>query len=911
MAVLYRTTVHGVMALLAALGSGSVLTASPRQQGDELERLRVQLAAPGPDGKDSREGAIERILVLPRLTAHELLHACLRQTDDPDQVRLAIATSLQRHFLLPAASLFGGATGAERERILAGYLVAIARTFRDQRTTVLDAGDDPVRTAARAALQRVAPRDLAAAARSASTTASLDEQIDVLRCLADLQQTLFAATIAESLEAQSPQLREAARAALQLLTCYEHPIRDKAEFAAWQQTFGTWRYVDLVERAARRGSRPLELLQQRLSEVQVTAACDVVRAHVTRTPGIDWAAVQARVVVDDTAVLDACLDILQLALQTAAIDVTSPARQSFCRALLQRHLQTPPEERRRRALLLEVAAYLGHPDEAELATEIVALLTAEASADDPASRISALRGLRRFPSVENRGRLVTSALRLLAAEPVAHGEVAVILQALTSRTAPRWTAPAPSDADKADWLQLMSTCCRSEESLELREAALQMAQVLDPRDLRVPEVFQLLLVLVRDQELSTKFRATCAIHLQGWRNESGLAEAWLRAFHELLQDQAPELRQQAAEALAGLATSIDSRRGEWLAATILLLRDRFGVEQDPVVLRSMLECLQVIGCEPGMPERAIGALRLVLGNLGNPVPPEHQFRLEPLLSALATVAAHSRADRGQWLAACDYLSTHKRRQSLRLILQNHAAVDLAKDVAASEPGVARRAREAMRFLLETAAMKSPREAWSSSEELQRELRDVRTAFLAFDAVEEAQRPDSAALRVLRLESDLVAGKPQDVVQRATAWLENSNGGRVTFGVDDKNRIRTLAAEAQLQLGRGDAARKLLEERTGEPESDAAELDLEARVARAIAGTELANAVEWLGRVVRRTPNDDATFRARLVEWMQLRLRLDPAARDTALRELEQHAPLFQAADCPADVRAAFEQLRAQ
>jgi hypothetical protein len=336
-----------------------------------------------------------------------------------------------------------------------------------------------------------------------------------------------------------------------------------------------------------------------------------------------------------------------------------------------------------------------------------------------------------------------------------------------------------------------------------------------------------------------------------------------------------------------------------------------GSEPEIVVLRSLVECLQVLGCEPGMPERAIGALRLVLTNLGSPVAAEHQFRLEPLLSALATVAAHARADRGQWLAACDFLAANKRRQSLRLILQNHAAIDLAKDVAAIDVGVAKRARDAMRFLLETAVMKPPREAWTGTEDLQREARDVRTAFLAFDAIEEAQRPDSAALRLLRLEVDLVAGKAQEVVQRAASWLENGIGGRVTFDGDDKNRIRVLAAEAQLQLGRGDAARKLLEERTGEPDGDSSALDLEGRVARAIAGSDLATAVEWLGRVVQRTPVEDAAFRARLVEWLQLRLRLDPATRDAVLRDAAQHAPLFQGTECPADLRAAFEQLRTQ
>ncbi|MBL8755598.1 MAG: hypothetical protein JNK15_20035, partial [Planctomycetes bacterium] len=637
---------------------------------------------------------------------------------------------------------------------------------------------------------------------------------------------------------------------------------------------------------------------------------DVVRAHVKSNPGVDWAAVQSRVVVDDPNVLDACLDILQHALATGAVaDGPSPARQAFCRALLQRRSLTPVANRHRRARLLEVAAWLGHPEEVELAAELVGQLFAEAEGDDPASRLAALRGLRRYPSVDNRVRLVTIAQRLMGAPRAARDEIAAILQTLTGRTQPRWTAPLPNDPDKAEWLALMAACCRSEVALELQEPALQMAQILDKNEQRVPEVFQLLLVLVRETTLSTKFRVTCAIHLQGWRTESTLTDTWVRAFHELLLDAEAELRQQAAEALSSLVTSIDSNRGQWLSSTILVLRDRLGVEPDATVLRSLVACMQACGCEPSMPEKAIGALRFVLQSLPNPVPADQQFRVEPLLSALATVAAHPRADRGQWLAACETLAVNRRRQSLRLILQNHAAIEMAQFVASPDPGASRRSRDALRWLLETAAMKSPRESWTATEELQREARDVRTAFGAFDALEESARPDSAGLRLLRLEVDLLAGKHQDVVLRATNWL-GSGGGRVAWNDDERNRARELAASAHLQLGRAESARKLLDERTGELPSDAGSLDLEARVGKALAATDLPGAVDMSSKVLRRTPVEDAAFRQRLVEWMELKLRHEPASRGDVLREAEKHAALFSAPECSAELRQQFEQLRA-
>ncbi|MFY9345977.1 MAG: hypothetical protein WAT39_26035, partial [Planctomycetota bacterium] len=485
-------------------------------------------------------------------------------------------------------------------------------------------------------------------------------------------------------------------------------------------------------------------------------------------------------------------------------------------------------------------------------------------------------------------------------------ELATIVAALTARTPPRWTAPLPTDPDKGAWLELLAAFCASEEALELREPALAMAPMLDAREQRVPEVFPLLAGIVRDASAATKLRATAAIHLQGWRTEATFAEPWLQVQHALLQDPIAALRRQAAESLAGLTESVAERRGDWLGATILVLRDRLLAEVDPEVLRAMVDCLQTIGREPSMPERAIGALRFVLDELGSPVPPDHQFRLEPLLSALATIGADPRADRGQWLAACPPLLANKRRQGLRLILQSHAAIDLAKDVASTEASLATRARQAMHCLIDAALQKPAREAWSSSPELQREARDVRTAFGALDALEEAQRLERAPHRLLRLEVELATGKAQDVVQRAGAWLANGVG--VGVSDDERNRMRALVAEAHLVLGRPDAARKAWEERTGDGLTDAASLDLETRIGRALVPTDIAGAVEVLGRVYRRTAVDDPGFRPRLVEWMQLRIRLDPALRADTVREGSVHAGLFQAADCPAELRDTFEQL---
>lgn len=903
---------------------------------DDLAGLKAKLAAVGPDGREDRDAAIERLLTMPRGEAHGVLCRALAVGDDRDDLRVAIATALQRHLQLPPAQQFGGLSVGARAEVAGGYLRALLSPWRTDAAAVSPA----FAAAARVALQRWPARELDAAVRVVIADGEPVARVAALRCLADLQQTFYAATLADWIESTDPALRDAARAALQLLTCSDEPIRTRADFAAWQQRCGELRYVDLVERAARRSAEPLERAKAELARLRIEAARDVVRAHVTRASGIDWPTVQQRVVVDDDAVLDACLEVLVAALPTIPDD-PAPARGAFARALLQRSRAEPADMAGRRARLLEVAAYTARVEDAELAKELVAALVAQLDVPNEDVQVAAVRALRRFPSPETRVRLVVLGQRLFSDLPAAREPLAAIFATLGARTAPRWPAPSPTDADKAEWLWLVASACRSDEALDLRQPALALAQTLDAREQRVPEVFRLLLELVRDGALATKFRSNCAIVLSGWRADQAFAAEWLQAQHELLRDASPELRQQAAEALVTLVESGDVDRTAAIGATIDVVSERLPAETEPAVFGALAMCLQECGRTKGMPGRAIEAARQCLTGLGSPVAAEQQFRLDPLLQALATLGADARADRRDWLAACAPLLEHRRRQSLRLILSNHAAIDLATDVVAADPAVAEPARAAMAVLIETAALKPVREPWSSSEDLLREARDVRTAFSALDALPEKDRPDRASHRLLRLAVELVAGKPQDVVQRAAAWLAAGAAGGGANGASggagssaggpagsqsgpaaagsragvteaEKDRMRVFAAEASLALGKPEAARKFLDERVGDDGDgdDPAVRELEAKVAKNLAATDLAGAVALYDRVLRRTAKEDPAFRGRLVDWARHRVQLDPTRRDETAQALATHAALFEAADCPADLRDQFVQLRA-
>jgi hypothetical protein len=898
----------------AAAQHGPQANASTRkvQEPDEFDRLRAMLARSGAEGLEARESAVEQLLAMAKPEAHRILQQQLLRTDDPDALRRTILAALQRHFLGSPANLFGGAAPDVRRQVLSGYLAALAPMWRVDGDAISDATDHPLRAAARLALQRAPARDLEAAARVLLGSLDAEGKIFVLRCLADMQQILFSKTIADLLDAPEEQVRNAARLCLQRLTYHDEEFKTKAQFDGWYDRYGGMRYIDLAERAARFGPRATERLSDELRRVRLEAAREFVGAHAERTPGIDWTAISERTVVEDPAVLEACLEQLQKSMPNTLPAEDSPApRQAFCKALLERFRKIPTDKVRRRALLLEVAASVTRSEETEIANELTGLLLAQLAEPVAEAQVSALRALRRFPSADTRAALVKLATALLRQGEAVRLQLTTTLATLSSRSTPRWCAPLPTDPDKADWLALVEAICRSDPALELRDDALTLAQMLDASNKRVPEVFALLLGLVQDARLDAKFRSACLIHLQVWRDEPGTADQWVLSMHGLLGDPAVELRQQAAEALARLPEAVHPRRAEWLASSIQALRNRLATEPEPAVMKTMVESLRICGREPQMPEKAIGALRLVIEKIGCPPPPEHQFRLEPLLQALASLAADSHADKGQWLAACKPLLDNGKRQSLLLVLASQNAIDLAKNVGSPDAGLAERARQAMAVIIKTAAAKPPKESWTSTDELKREASDVRAAFASLDAVDQQSRLDEPPYRLLRVEVELATGKFQDAAQHATACLANGNGGGVGAAMSpaQKDRLRVLAAEAQLALGKPEVGQRLLSERTTEVAADPQVLDLQMRIARALFATDPSAAVQVFERTWRATTPEDPEFRRRLVEWMQAQIRHDPNKKQATLQEGDRHAGLFAAPDCPAELRDAFEQLR--
>lgn len=892
---------------------------APQQDGtaSDIEKLRDDLARPGADGREARETAVERLLAMPDAEAHRVLSQALARQEDPDALRMTILRALGRHLMQTDSMQFGGAPTAVRRQIFNYYLGTLSEWWRDGRPPV----PEPLQQQAREALIRVPVRELEASARLLLETDNVDGPA-LFDCIADLQNLYLGQVLARHVEDDDPKLRAAARGALRTLTFREADFETQAQFAQWFEKNADVRYVDLAERAARQGSERVAGVLKELEAARIARSRDVVRAYADAGPGINWEAIRRETLVSDHVLLEACLEALRDELADRMPLATSSPRQLFCRALLDRWQQTPVTATARRSLLLEVAAYTVRPEEADLAGDIQAGLLAQLARDTVGEQLAALRGLRRFPSVSARSVIVSYARSAVDEGAAAMARIETALATLGSRAAPRWLAPAPADPDKDAWIDLIRAIWQRPDLARLRDQALALALspatvTADGSEIRVPEVFGMLLEFAQDTTQDSHFRSTCVIWLRSWDFPPG-AEKRLKALHALLADPEPELRQQAARSLGKLVKSDPE-------STIAALRARLPVEPTGGVLDALAQAMVVCGSEPDMPEPAIGAIIGVLANLrkDGAIPAAHEFRVEPLLSALFQIASSDNAANGPWLAACEELLEFKKRQSLRHLLgKRHAAVDMATGVTSNDVSVANRSRRAMQILIRTALLKRPDQPWTGSPDLAAEANAVR---IAFGALDDPKVPDSARLddpqhRLLRLEVALAGAHYREVVDRATALLADTNpnpapGGaaRKPFSAEQKDQIRVLAADGYLGLSDPAAAARMLAGLGTNRPLDSAQLAVFDRVGKALAKStangDAATAVHLFDQARKATPVEDPAFRERLMDWATTSVRVHPESRPAVWAEVQQHSAIFEAQDCPGHLRTKFAGLR--
>lgn len=916
-----------VVALLLWFLTGAPCPAAVLLQGEEasaqdpidgsIEQARAALARPGPEGAEARQAAIENLLGMLEPKAHALLQEKLLQPPAADSLHGEILVALARHLRNPGDRVFG--TGDEnrelRQQIVRSYVPALASLWVTPAAGT-EAAAGPLRDQARACVVRMPMRELDEGLRAlvASPDAAVGLKVAAMAVAADGRDLYLANFLADHLEHADPVLRRAARAGLKLLTFAEEEFSTQERYREWANHNSGKRYLDLAEEAGRAAVARVQRLDSGYRERLQQGAVELVLALADSRPGVEWGAVQERVLRDEPpGTTEACLDRLRHKLQD---DVHSEnntrERQAFHRALLEVLSRVPPAQLARRALLLETAAFLLRPGEGDLAAEMEKLLIQQLESGEPVLVQAAARGLRRFPSVASRTALVRVARAALMRPGEAAGALLrEALRTLGRRSAPPWTAPGEADADKVEWLELVRALFASDRFKELRTEAMGMALLADSRGERVPEVFDVLMALAKDPQQSFEIRSASLIHLKDFLGKEDRADAFMRELTDLLGDPDKEIRLFVANQLTTVPDHSEAKRREWVQLILFATRERLCVEANQNVLRALLTVLSACARPPGTAEAAIGSLMLVLEKIGLPVPPEHQFRLEPVLQAITALAAEPMPRSEPWLGACRVLAQHDKRVSLRHVLQSQHAVQLAGETGSAEAPRAERARLAMQYILRAAVLKPQRESWSAPE-LKEEASDVRSAFAALDLV--GADLDAPNLRMLRLEVLSALGGHQEVLRHGLAYLspDDKPKNAPPLNAEQKDAARLLVAEAHLALGQLDRVAAMLAERDPARAGEAAALSLLERLGRAHLDQGAASqALPFLEKAWHGTAEGDPRYRARLLAFVQARLQAQPGTREEVAALLESKASLFEASDCPAELKEAFLRLRGQ
>lgn len=913
-------------ALLAAVAPVCAQTQDPptrpdaesrRPQNGEaaaLERLRAELAQPGAEGARQRLAAIEHLLSLPDDRPHRLLAERIATTEDPDGVRAPALEALVRRLRNPVDPVFGETAPREPKlRIVRAYAEALA-TFWFDDSTIEGVPPGPLGALAREAIVLMPSRALIEAQRQilASPDANIALRIATLRAAGDTQDLQFGGMLADFLADKDPVIRKAASTALRYLTFREATFETREQYEAWAAENERRTYVELAEDAARRAARREREHVEQVAAMRRTAAADLVRALTEKRKAIDWAEVGKLTLAEDHESLAACLGQLRRTLADGVAGDEGQGRAAFARDLVQRYRQDAPQDRAIRPLLLEVAASVVRAADAEAHVEVGAELLAQLASSDPALQSAALRSMRRFQSPESRAAIVAVATAAMARG----GDDPVFAQALGALSASgegQWRAPAEGGIGRAEWHALIKAVCTGNFPRERRNEAIAMALLVDRDGKRAPESFELLLGIARDPSREPDIRNACLIHLQSWREDPARAGALVEALTMLLGDAERDVRLFAAESLARLPEGAEEQKASWITGIVETLRDRLQLEANAAVVRAMLECLVACTREPGKPEAAIGALNVAIEEVGKSASEDAQARVAVLLQALTEIAADPRAAQGQWVGACEMLVRHQRRRMLRHVLVSHNAIGLAKDTRSSDQMLAGRARSAMRFVLLAAISKPENEAWDASDELRREAADVRVAFDAIPpGMKLPESIESPAFRLLRLQALLATAGNKEVVALSRAWLdERDPKDWEPLNATQQETVRYLCADAQARDGKlADAVQTLARLPQGQV-PDPRLVGVAERLGRAFLATDAGRAVEWLGVSVRGTKDDDPAMRERLVALWEARLAHTPQERASVLAEIDRKIAMFEAADCPENLKQSVARLRAQ
>lgn len=865
---------------LFMLGSG--MTAAPQLAvqvpagvQDDLEALRRALLQPGEGARAEREGAIDQLLLRRDALAHGVLARSLHDGDDRDGRGRFLLDNLARRLVLAADPVFGDEK--VRAAVLDPYFDAWLRPFAEGEQGLGDRSTPEFRAATLRCFRVLTFRERSQQLERISQGADF-ERVRAALLLAGRSRDLgLGPWIAERLDHR--ELAATARQALSDLTFVKESFADRAAFLDWQATHRGIDYVQLAEDAAREAAAAVRSVREETAAIVIERTTRLVAA-LARAEAPDWKAIQQELLrADPPALTIACAGALRDVLADRVSLTPRPAGNGADRLELTRNVRellVLREDRQDQyAVLLEVMAYLTvRDDAAQRAATEEKLIAALGPRAQPVVRRAALRGLRRFPSIDNRG----AVLRAIEAA-VATSDAATVAAGLECLAAATWTAPDQKDADRPRWIETLGrvlTIPRIEATLA--EAALQVAIVRDGTGALVADVYPLLLEIAGDVRRDATLRSLVVKRLVAFATDDERSDRWIDLSLRLLGDPDAGLRRLAAAQFASLPESSMKKREQWTADFVRAAAVRVIEETDEAVLRELCAVMVAAADQPAQTESVLTALAVAATRFAaDPAQPGAEARQKVLAEQLRVLGVSRSRTRAEWIAVGRALLVLRARDPLRTVLERQDAIKLAAD--SKEPGVA----DAMQLYVGAARLDDGRSPWRDRAT---EADELRRAFDALDrlgvAIGDAR---DVELRIAALESLGRGSELAAVVERGVALP----------GLSPETQANWRATQARMlieQSAYDEAARALRAlDATGVGNGKA--LDLWTSLAqRRLATGDPSGAAAILADVLTRTPAETPAWCPRFLLSIEARLAVDAPPRESLLAELRSAAARF-------------------
>lgn len=903
----------------------------------EIEAWTQKLHGPSIEG---REDAVVNLISMNDARAHDPLIVALDRATEGNATHLPLAKvilgQLRRSLANQRHPVFG--VGDARDSMRRAYMRPVVKFY----LPLEDGKTHPLQNAAGDCLRKLPTSERLEGAKLLLGTDNRKLRAATLLALGDSWDLNMAPFLAGYLE--DPALVVAAIRGLKRLTFKD--LRTKEEYAAWWEVHKGSQYMEVAVEAARDADRSISRERQQNAEEIRRLYAQLVEFLVTSKRPDRWKEIQGRIFDERPGVMQACLEMLRDRLRNG-IDLaggTEASDRLNLLASLHKELRKAGLPPPRYSLLLEVTSHLIAPAEARERAEQEKLLREALSHASVEVALAGLRGLRQFPSPDNRLAVVLLTRRVRARQTQAptKDERQILAEALATLKSAGWTAPLPTDKDHAQWQEILAALLLDNDlDGVLRGEVVKALAKADSQNGHPEGVQRELSTLAGRPTEELTLRQAALLELPQVLTDAQSADDYVKFLINLLQDKEEEVRKEAAIQLKSLPYEKDrtnEKRVVWqkLLLENLTIDQLLGSENSDKVFAVLVDRLVKLTKENQQHSSAVfERLSRAVEAVHKENKPETAFKVPVLKQGLISYAIAKDRLAVEWVRACEALIAVQDRKSTLAILEARAVkLDTEKEEI-------RALYQKMRVKLALLAGDPGNGGvgngssgsgnhdgtalpWSAKS-LRAEAIEVIAALQALEKMEpvppEVNEPE---VRLLWLCCLAGTGQYDNLVKRATAWL----GGADTLlqGSDRVNATLLLAlAYLEIPKPQPDLAvqwiRKLASGNAGGSAStlpdDKAGLALVERIAallvesaRKTGDDDTITTAQMMARHVARSTDskDHASARRRLLDLEAQSVGADSATKSGLRGQLDR---LFgvEGGQVPEELEARVEKLR--